>query len=82
MSGPAGKWLSTEQVTERVGMTAEWVRRQILAERLRAVLYRTGLRPTYRIREADLNQFMKTWSATKDRPEWEDFRAGLPVDSP
>lgn len=80
MTAAAGKWLSTEQIADRVGMTAEWVRRQVLAGRLRAVVFRTGTRATYRVREGDLRDFMDTWSVTKDRPEWEDFLAGVPVE--
>jgi hypothetical protein len=79
MQAEPGKWLSTEQIGERIGMTAEWVRRQVLAGRLRGVAFRTGNRATYRIREVDLRRFLKDWSVTSDRPEWEDFLAGIPV---
>ena len=46
------RWLGTEEVGRRLGMSSEWVRRQVIAGRLRAVVYRTnpGSRSTYRIR--------------------------------
>lgn len=67
------KWLSTEQVGLRVGMTAEWVRRQVVAGRLLARVFRTGSRVTYRIRENDLRHFLMVWSIPTDDPDWEDF---------
>lgn len=66
-------WLSTEQVARRVGMTPEWVRRQIVAGRLRARVFRTGDRPTYRIGEQDFRRFMRQWSVRTDDPDWESF---------
>jgi hypothetical protein len=80
MDARTGRWLSTEQIAERIGMTGEWVRRQVLAGRLKAVVFRTASRATYRVRETDLREFLSKWSVTHDRPEWEDFRTGLPVD--
>ena len=46
------RWLGTEEVGRRLGMSSEWVRRQVIAGRLRAVVYRTtpGSRSIYRIR--------------------------------
>lgn len=48
------RWLSTTEVAERLGMGPEWVRRQIQAGRLRAVVYRTSSRPVYRVTEEAL----------------------------
>jgi excisionase family DNA binding protein len=78
MQSPGRRWLSTEQIAERVGMTGEWVRRQIIAGRLRALVFRTGSRATYRISEADLRHFMAEWSVATDDPEWEGFDPGRP----
>ena len=72
-------WMSTEQVARQVGMTPEWVRRQIVAGRLRARVFHTGDRPTYRIREADFHRFMRQWSVRTDSPDWEEFTGGSPA---
>lgn len=55
-------WLSTEEAAARVGMTAEWVRRQINAGRLRATVWETGARRTYRIQERDWVAFLGSYS--------------------
>ena len=47
-------------------MSPEWVRRQIVAGRLRATLFKTGRRPTYRIDERDLRSFLKRFAETMD----------------
>lgn len=57
-------------------MTPEWVRRQILAGRLRARVFKTGGRVTYRIRDIDLRRFLERWSRLTDDPNWEDFADG------
>jgi hypothetical protein len=61
-------------------MTGEWVRRQVIAGRLRALVFRTGSRSTYRISEADLGRFMKEWTVATDNPDWDGFDPGLPHD--
>jgi len=63
------EWLSTEQVARQIGMSPEWVRRQILAGRLRATVFKTGRRPTYRIDKRDLQDFLSRFSETLDRNE-------------
>lgn len=55
----------------RVGMTAEWVRRQIVLQRLRATVFETGKRRTYRISEHDWSLFLSRYSARTDDPGWE-----------
>jgi hypothetical protein len=65
-------WLSTEEVAARVGMTAEWVRQQVMAGRLNARVYRTGTRTTYRIRDIDVVLFIERWSVSTDEPGWEE----------
>ena len=53
------RWLGTEEVGRRLGMSSEWVRRQVIAGRLRAVVYRTtpGSRSIYRIRADWIRDF-------------------------
>ena len=55
-------WLSTEEIGRRLGMSSEWVRRQIVAGRLDAVAYETGVRRTYRVRESWLGIFLARYS--------------------
>lgn len=59
-------WVSTDQVGERVGMTGEWVRRQIAAGRLPATVFSTGRRRTYRIRVIDLEDFLERFTGRTD----------------
>ncbi len=61
------EWLSTEQVARQIGMSPEWVRRQIGAGRLRATIFRTGMRPTYRIEKKDLQTFLLRFAETLDQ---------------
>ncbi len=62
-------WLSTEEAARRVGMTGEWVRRQILAGRLSATAFETGRRRTYRIRSDDWARFLARYSTRTDDRE-------------
>lgn len=55
----------------RVGMTAEWVRRQIVLKRLRATAFETGKRRTYRINERDWSAFLARYTTRTDDPTWE-----------
>jgi hypothetical protein len=55
-------YLGTEEVGRRLGMGPEWVRRQILAGRLRARIYKTGSRATYRVRWSDVEAFLAGYS--------------------
>lgn len=52
------EWLSTADVARELGMSAEWVRAQCRAGRLRCVVYRTGRRSTIRISRRALNDFL------------------------
>ena len=61
---PLLEWLSTEQAAHDLGMSPEWVRRQIKAGRLRATMFRTGRRPTYRIEKRDLRDFLLRYACT------------------
>jgi excisionase family DNA binding protein len=56
-------WLSTEDVARDTGMSSQWVRRQIAARRLRAMVYRTGRRHTIRIARAELEAFLAEYSS-------------------
>lgn len=55
------RWLSTEQAGASVGMSSQWVRRQIADGRLRAYVYRTGSRSTYRIHVDDWRRFLEKY---------------------
>lgn len=61
------QWLSTEQAGASVGLSSQWVRRQIAAGRLRAYAYVTGSRRTYRIRVDDWQRFLATYQRRTDR---------------
>jgi hypothetical protein len=56
------KFLSTQECGVRLGMSSEWIRRQILAGRLHAVAYRTTSRPVYRVTESSLAAFRLQFS--------------------
>lgn len=58
--------LTTTEVAERLGMGPEWVRRQIQAGRLVAVVYRTSSRPIYRISERALDDFQRRFGGGSD----------------
>jgi excisionase family DNA binding protein len=60
------EWLSTEEIAIELGVSARWVRRQIQTGRLRARVYLTGERPTYRVRRAQLNEFLDRFSRETD----------------
>jgi hypothetical protein len=59
------RWFGTEEAGRRLGMSSEWVRRQVIAGRLRAVVYRTEprSRAIYRIRADWLVDFQARFSA-------------------
>lgn len=60
--GSPDRWLSSEDAAREIGgVTPRWIRRQIELERLRARVLLTGVRPTYRIRESDLQAFRDRW---------------------
>lgn len=63
-------WLSTEDAARQVGMTAEWVRKQIGAGRLVAYVWATGSRRTYRIRRADWSTFLAAYRGRADDPRF------------
>jgi excisionase family DNA binding protein len=56
------EWLSTQRIADELGVTSEWVRRQILAGRLQARRFDTGDRSFYRIRRADLETFLDRYT--------------------
>lgn len=55
------EWFSTQQVGQLLGMTSQWVRRQIEAGRLNARYYEGSARKTYRIHRTDLREFMRSY---------------------
>jgi Helix-turn-helix domain len=64
------RWLSSEDAARFIGgVSSRWIRVQIDAGRLPARALMTGQRPTYRIRLADLQAFMRTYIRdTRDDP--------------
>jgi excisionase family DNA binding protein len=56
---PEREWYSTQQVAQVVGMTSQWVRRQIDAGRLNARYFEGAGRRTYRIHRTDLRDFLR-----------------------
>lgn len=56
------RWLSTEDAARELGMSPDWVRRQIAAGRLVARVWNVGRRKTIRIRQSDLNAFVRRHS--------------------
>lgn len=56
------EWLPTSEIAGQLGVTAEWVRRQIVARRLAARRYETGERAFYRVRRADLDDFLARYA--------------------
>jgi excisionase family DNA binding protein len=61
MSTP-DRFLGTEEVSLQLGMSPEWVRRQVQAGRLRARVFTTGGRPTYRFRQSAVEAFLAAYS--------------------
>ena len=64
-------WLSTEEAATSIGMTSQWVRQQIEARRLRAYVFTTGARRTYRIRADHWEGFLVRYRRRTDDPEWD-----------
>lgn len=68
VSENADPWMSTEDIAREAGMTTEWVRRQIQAGRLPAVVWLTGGRSTYRIGRSDWLRFRARFSRRSPQP--------------
>lgn len=64
-------WLTTEEAASQVGMTAEWVRQQIVKRRLRATVWGFGGRRTYRIHVDHWRAFLARYSRDTEDPSWE-----------
>ncbi len=58
--------MGTEEVGRRLGMSSEWVRRQCIAMKMPAIVYRTGSRSVYRITEEGLAEFQRRYAGTAD----------------
>ena len=56
------RYLGTEEVSQQLGMSAEWVRRQVQAGRLRARVFTVGGRPTYRFLQSGIDEFLAEFS--------------------
>jgi excisionase family DNA binding protein len=55
-------FLSSEEAARQIGMSPEWVRRQVRDGRLRARVFVTGERSTIRIRRSWLADFLSAYS--------------------
>lgn len=55
------EWLSTKQIALKLGMTSEWVRREIVAGRLSATYYDGRGRRTYRVHQSDLRTYLRQY---------------------
>lgn len=62
-------WLSTGEAAASVGMSTEWVRRQIHEGRLTADRWGIG-RGTFRIPRAKWDEFVRRWRVRTDRDDW------------
>lgn len=56
------RFLGTEEVSQQLGMSPEWVRRQVQAGRLRARVFTVGGRPTYRFQQSAVDAFLHAHS--------------------
>lgn len=69
------EWYSTQQVAQIVGMTSQWVRRQIDAGRLNAHYFDGAGRRTYRIHRTDLREYLRRYG----RDSIDNGDGGLPL---
>ncbi|MHB8398045.1 MAG: helix-turn-helix domain-containing protein [Candidatus Limnocylindrales bacterium] len=56
------RFLGSEEVSQQLGMSPEWVRRQVQAGRLRARVFLIGGRPTYRFAQTAVDEFLARYS--------------------
>ena len=56
------RYLGTEEVSQQLGMSPEWVRRQVQAGRLGARVFTIGGRPTYRFTQGNIDEFLARFS--------------------
>jgi hypothetical protein len=78
MEDTTDAWLSTEQAGREVGMSSEWIRRQITAGRLSAFVFVTGNRRTFRIARRDWSAFLSAYRGRADDPRFTDESSVLP----
>ena len=65
------RYLNPERAGASVGMSAEWVRKQISTQRLPATVFLVGGRVTYRIRDDDWAAFLRAHTRRTDKDDWE-----------
>lgn len=65
--GKPERWLSTEEFAREVGMSPDWVRRQVTGGRLSARVWEVGKRSTIRIRRSDADDFIRRFSRERRR---------------
>ena len=70
MADRVTRWIGTQEAGASIGMSSQWVRRQIEAGRLSAYVYKTGSRHTYRIRTDDWSRFLLRYRQRTDDPDW------------
>lgn len=63
------EWMSTEDVAREIGMTPQWVRRQINDGRLSARVFEVGERRTFRVSREQLEAFLERFSFDSADPE-------------
>lgn len=63
------EWMSTEEVAREIGMTPQWVRRQINDGRLSARVFEVGERRTFRVSREQLETFLLRFSFDSADPE-------------
>lgn len=56
------RYLGSEEVSQQLGMSPEWVRRQVLAGRLAGRIFTIGGRPTYRFTQNAIDEFLARYS--------------------
>ncbi len=56
------RYLGSDEVSLQIGMSPEWVRRQVQAGRLRARVFTIGGRPTYRFTQSAVDAFLARFS--------------------
>ncbi len=60
----SGKWLTVEEIARELELHRETVRRWVRSGELPGIML--GRRGGYRVKEADLDQFLQTFTIRKD----------------
>ena len=65
------EWMTTTEVAQKLGVSAETVRRHIHERRLRALALVLGERSTFRIRRSDFEAFRASYARDTIEDDWE-----------